>query len=608
MPFSERISRLKSSLIREILAAAQRPEVMSFAGGLPAEPMLPKVQWEQMPASMGQYGMSEGEPALREAIAAEARALGVPCEASQVLIVSGSQQTLDLASKLFIDPGTEVLLEAPTYLAALQAFQLFGADCVTVPLGAEGPDLVALRQRLERHKPAFAYLIPTFQNPSGVRYSEERRDAVAALLDEFGVTLIEDEPYRELVFDEGRATPLVSRLRKSSWIYTGTVSKTLLPGLRVGFLIATPDLFPHLLRLKQSADLHTNRVGQWQALQWFGSEAYRQHLAELREFYRVRRDAMQEALLEHFGEPGRMEYPGGRAVLLADPQAAAGYPHPAPAGAGRRCRIHARRTFLRRAGAEPRASAAELQPRRPGAPARRPAAPGQGRPRRPGRRSGLNPHRRSSRGAGHPIRGATRCTRSTVITVRATATRSSWPCRCSASTTSGYRWTFSRARPRPRSSWRRTPTARYRCWSLEDGSCLWESNAILNFLADGSALLPSEPRLRTQVLQWQFFEQYSHEPYVAVARFIKLYLGLPEARRAEFEEKKIGGYKALDVMEKQLSRTPFLVGEQFSIADITLYAYTHVAHEGGFDLTAYPAIRAWIKRVGEVPGYVGMLD
>lgn len=154
----------------------------------------------------------------------------------------------------------------------------------------------------------------------------------------------------------------------------------------------------------------------------------------------------------------------------------------------------------------------------------------------------------------------------------------------------------------------KNPNGKIPVLELEDGSCLWESNAILNFLADGSALLPSEPRLRTQVLQWQFFEQYSHEPYVAVARFIKLYLGLPEARRAEFEEKKIGGYKALDVMEKQLSRTQFLVGEQFSIADITLYAYTHVAHEGGFDLTAYPAIRAWIKRVGEVPGYVGMLD
>ncbi|MGY8821541.1 MAG: aminotransferase-like domain-containing protein [Pseudomonadales bacterium] len=311
MVFSERIDRLKSSLIREILAAAQRPEVMSFAGGLPAESMLPKVDWAPMPASLGQYGMSEGEPALREAIAEEARAIGVSCSASQVLIVSGSQQTLDLASKLFIDRGTEVLLEAPTYLAALQAFQLFGADCLAVPQESDGPSLVALRRRLEQHKPAFAYLIPTFQNPSAVRYSEEKRDAVAALLDEFGVTLIEDEPYRELVFDEGRPRPIVSRLRNASWIYTGTVSKTLLPGLRVGYLIATPDLFPYLLRLKQSADLHTNRVGQWQALQWLGSEQYRLHLGELRSFYRLRRDAMQAALDDHFADLADWQVPQG---------------------------------------------------------------------------------------------------------------------------------------------------------------------------------------------------------------------------------------------------------------------------------------------------------
>lgn len=311
MAFSERIDRLKSSLIREILAAAQRPEVMSFAGGLPAEPMLPKVEWAEMPASMGQYGMSEGEPELREAIAAEARALGVPCSASQVLILSGSQQALDLASKLYIDRGTQVLVEAPTYLAALQSFQLFGADCLAVPQEADGPQLDALRQCLETNKPAFAYLIPTFQNPSAVRYSEAKRDAVAALLDEFGVTLIEDEPYRELVFDEGSARPIVSRMQKASWIYTGTVSKTLLPGLRVGYLIATPDLFPYLLRLKQSADLHTNRIGQWQALQWLGSERYRAHLAELRSFYRVRRDAMQTALEEHFADIATWETPEG---------------------------------------------------------------------------------------------------------------------------------------------------------------------------------------------------------------------------------------------------------------------------------------------------------
>jgi DNA-binding transcriptional MocR family regulator len=311
MAFSERVSRLKSSLIREILAAAQRPQMMSFAGGLPAEAMLPKVDWAGMPLSIGQYGMSEGEPALREALAAEARALGVSCEASQVLVVSGSQQTLDLAAKLYIDKGTEILLEAPTYLAALQIFQLFGADCLTVPLEADGPNLVELRARLEQHRPAFIYLIPTFQNPSAVRYSEARRDAVAALLDEFGVTLIEDEPYRELTFDGGSATPIVSRLKKASWIYTGTVSKTLLPGLRVGYLIASPDLFPHLLKLKQSADLHTNRVGQWQALQWIGSEKYRQHRSELRDFYRGRRDAFQSALESHFSDLADWNVPQG---------------------------------------------------------------------------------------------------------------------------------------------------------------------------------------------------------------------------------------------------------------------------------------------------------
>ncbi|WP_285373394.1 PLP-dependent aminotransferase family protein [Pseudomonas sp. lyk4-TYG-107] len=311
MAFSERVSRLKSSLIREILAAAQRPEVMSFAGGLPAEAMLPKVEWADMPLALGQYGMSEGEPALREALAAQARALGLECTASQVLVVSGSQQTLDLAAKLYIDKGTEILLEAPTYLAALQIFQLFGAECLTVPQEADGPNLAQLRSRLEQHRPAFIYLIPTFQNPSAVRYSEAKRAAVAALLDEFGVTLIEDEPYRELTFDGGSAKPIAGRLQKASWIYTGTVSKTLLPGLRVGYLIASPDLFPHLLKLKQSADLHTNRIGQWQALQWIGSEKYQQHLSELRGFYRQRRDAFQSALETHFSDLANWNMPQG---------------------------------------------------------------------------------------------------------------------------------------------------------------------------------------------------------------------------------------------------------------------------------------------------------
>ncbi|WP_339413711.1 glutathione S-transferase family protein [Pseudomonas sp. EA_35y_Pfl2_R5] len=154
----------------------------------------------------------------------------------------------------------------------------------------------------------------------------------------------------------------------------------------------------------------------------------------------------------------------------------------------------------------------------------------------------------------------------------------------------------------------KNPNGKIPVLELEDGTCLWESNAILNFLADSSEFLPTEPRLRTQVLQWQFFEQYSHEPYVAVARFIQLYQGLPEARRSEYEECHARGYKALKVMEKQLQRTSYLVGEEFSIADIALYAYTHVADEGGFDLSPYPAVRTWLERVASHPRYVGMLD
>ena len=153
----------------------------------------------------------------------------------------------------------------------------------------------------------------------------------------------------------------------------------------------------------------------------------------------------------------------------------------------------------------------------------------------------------------------------------------------------------------------KNPNGKIPVLELGDGTCLWESNAILNFLADGSEFLPLEPRLRTQVLQWQFFEQYSHEPYVAVARFIQLYQGMPEARRDEHARCLALGYKALKVMEKQLERTPYLVGEQYSIADIALYAYTHVAHEGGFSLEAFPAIRAWLDRVASHPRHVTML-
>lgn len=141
---------------------------------------------------------------------------------------------------------------------------------------------------------------------------------------------------------------------------------------------------------------------------------------------------------------------------------------------------------------------------------------------------------------------------------------------------------------------------------LDDGRCLSESNAILNYLGEGTEFLPREVFDRAKVLEWQFFEQYSHEPYIAVARFINTYLGMPEDRKADFDSKQEGGHKALQIMEKQLSNTDFLVGNSVTIADLSLYGYTHVADEGGFDLSEYPAVQAWINRIQQLPNYVGM--
>jgi glutathione S-transferase len=153
---------------------------------------------------------------------------------------------------------------------------------------------------------------------------------------------------------------------------------------------------------------------------------------------------------------------------------------------------------------------------------------------------------------------------------------------------------------------RMNPNAKIPVMDLGDGSFLWESNAILNYLAEGTAWLPQDRLQRARVLQWQFFEQYSHEPYIATARFINKYLGLPKEREAEYHAKQAGGHKALGVMEAQLAQTPFLVGSTPTLADITLFAYTQVADEGGFSLEQYPHIQRWLDAVRALPNYVSM--
>ena len=309
--FAQRIQFLTSSIIREILAAAQKPGVISFAGGLPAAASLPEVDWSTLPESYKQYGMSEGEPELREAIAAEARAKGLKCEASQVLVLSGSQQGLDLVAKLFIDPQSSILVESPTYLAALQTFNLFQAECQGVPLTADGLDLSVLERQVCEHKPRLAYLIPSFQNPSGTCYSVKARQDVAAMLDHYGLPLIEDEPYCELDYDGVPKPPISSLLQRAPWVFQGSFSKILMPGLRVGYLIAHPSLMPHLVRLKQAADLHTNRPGQWLALEYMRSADKLERLARLQAFYRERRDAFAAALESEFADLADWQVPAG---------------------------------------------------------------------------------------------------------------------------------------------------------------------------------------------------------------------------------------------------------------------------------------------------------
>ncbi|MCP4297919.1 MAG: PLP-dependent aminotransferase family protein [Proteobacteria bacterium] len=309
--FAKRIRRLKSSLVREILEVAQNSDIISFAGGLPAQEVMPDFNSAGIPTDLKQYGTSEGEHPLRVEVAKYVTNLGRACSPEQVLITSGSQQGIDLVSKLFVDEGTRIILEAPTYLAAIQVFDLFGADFCEVQLDSEGLNLSRLMECLEGNRFSFCYLIPTFQNPSGRCYSASRRKEVAELLESYGVTLIEDDPYRELKYSKGANQPIVSNFRNNSWVYLGSFSKTGIPGLRIGYLVASPDLYAPLYKLKQATDLHTNRFGQHWASNYLGSPEFSTKINQLQQYYREKRDVMESALTKYLGDVAFWQKPEG---------------------------------------------------------------------------------------------------------------------------------------------------------------------------------------------------------------------------------------------------------------------------------------------------------
>lgn len=303
--YSNRVADLHPSPIRDMLSVIDRPGMISFAGGLPAVESFPRLNPGAAPTACLQYGASEGDGFLREQVASELRALGLDCATEQVLILSGSQQGLDLVAKLFIDAGTEVAVESPTYLAALQVFRFFGASFLQ--FSASQPQGIASSER----KPAFAYAIPTFQNPSGHCYSRTERAALAAACDESGIPLFEDDPYRDLTYDVCERTPVSSLLRRAPWIYQGSFSKSLAPGLRLGYLAASPELLPYLVRLKQAADLHSNRLSQWLVGEQLSSPLRQDRLAAVVAGYRKKRDAFNAALHRHFSGIADWENPPG---------------------------------------------------------------------------------------------------------------------------------------------------------------------------------------------------------------------------------------------------------------------------------------------------------
>jgi 2-aminoadipate transaminase len=305
LQLSLRTRNLHASPIREILAVIERPDMISFAGGLPAPETFPAVDLSALPASVLQYGPTEGEPLLRHRVAADLCDLGLDCGPEQVLILSGSQQGIDLVGKLFVDVGTPVGVESPTYLAALQVFRYFGARFVGI--NAEEPDGATLR----RERPSFAYVIPTFQNPTGRCYTTAMRQALADACDDAGVTLFEDDPYRDLVYQACDRTPVSSRLTRAPWVYQGSYSKSLAPGLRLGYLAASPELVPYLTRLKQAADLHSNRVSQWYVLSRLNDPAREKRLVELALTYKGKRDAFARILARHMGHLATWQLPPG---------------------------------------------------------------------------------------------------------------------------------------------------------------------------------------------------------------------------------------------------------------------------------------------------------
>jgi 2-aminoadipate transaminase len=329
--FAHRTQRMTSSTIRELLKLTEQPDFISFAGGLPAPEVFPvqKVTeavdtlMKEMPVQALQYSTTEGFGPLRDLLARKMSLPGINITRDDILITHGSQQALDLLGKVFLDPGDRVIVEAPTYLGALQAWNAYEADYECVRSDEHGMVVEELAQALRRN-PKFIYLVPNFHNPSGATLSLERRKLLVKLAAEAGVPIIEDDPYGQIRF-EGESLPSLLTLddqqRASSHgyqgnvIYLSTFSKILAPGLRVAWAVAPVPVMRRLVQAKQGSDLQTSSFTQMLVYEVAREGYLDQHLPVIRDTYRERRDVMLAALQAHMPPGAHWNKPAGGMFL-----------------------------------------------------------------------------------------------------------------------------------------------------------------------------------------------------------------------------------------------------------------------------------------------------
>jgi 2-aminoadipate transaminase len=330
--YARRTDRMGSSAIRELLKLTEVPGLISFAGGLPAPEVFPVEKFKEacdvvlseVGAQALQYSTTEGYLPLRELIARHSCRYGIKVDADNIQITSGSQQALDLLGKLLINPGDRILVEAPTYLGALQAWNAYEADYVTVPSDECGMQTNTLEGAL-RTGPKFIYVLPNFQNPTGVTLSLDRRKQLVELADQYGVPIVEDDPYGQLRYEGEHLPPVVvldDQYQKNgeanyhgNVIYLSTFSKTIAPGIRLAWIVAPKEVIAKIVQGKQGADLHTSTFNQMVAYEVARGGFLDEHVRLIRNVYGERRDVMLEAMEDFFPDEVKWTRPHGGMFL-----------------------------------------------------------------------------------------------------------------------------------------------------------------------------------------------------------------------------------------------------------------------------------------------------